>query len=89
MAGDVGTSEHVVVVLNLEATLLKVFGCEVIVFVVVLKSPEERVGGAIRVLEGWRWPSGCKAGAFSGSIDDGGGIEAVGRDLMYRRHLSP
>ena len=84
MASDVRASECTGMRISLEATLFEVFKCNNVISVSVAnESLEMGVDNATRVGEGWKYPRGCRTEEFTREIDDGGGIEPVGRDSMY------
>ena len=84
MASDVRASEHAGMRISLEATLFEVFKCNNVISVLVAnESLGMGVGNATGVGEGWKYPRGCRTREFTKEIDDGGGTEPVGRDLIY------
>ena len=84
MASDVRASECAGMRISLEAALFEVFKYNNVISVSVAnESLEMGVDDATGVGEGWKYPRGCRTKEFTREIDDGGGTEPVGRDLMY------
>ena len=84
MAGDARASKCAGMRISLEAALFEVFKCDNVISVLVAnESLEMGVDNATRVGEGWKYPRGCRTEEFTREINDGGGTEPVGRDLMY------